>query len=78
MRQPLGKDVKNMNREEMITRSERWDTDNDLDLAGILLTISSVTRRLAKLVLDAAAQEEKGEKRYEYPHRGSNRTPLLL
>lgn len=54
-----------MNREEMITRSERWDTDNDLDLAGILLTISSVTRRLAKLVLDAAAQEEKGEKRYE-------------
>ena len=65
MRQPLGKDGKNMNREEMITRSERWDTDNDLDLAGILLTISSVTRRLAKLVLDAAAQEEKGEKRYE-------------
>ena len=65
MRQPLGKDVKNMNREEMITRSERWDTDNDLDLAGILLTISSVTIRLAKLVLDAAAQEEKGEKRYE-------------
>lgn len=54
-----------MNKEEIVTRSEKWNPDNDLDLAGILLTISTVARRLAKLVLDAAAQETQGGKNYE-------------
>ena len=62
MKQPLGKDVKNMDREELVTRSEKWNPDNDLDLAGILLTISTVARRLAKLVLDAAQEDEGGKR----------------
>ncbi len=38
---------------------DRWDPDNDLDLAGILITISTVARRLAQLLLDNA---QKGGK----------------
>ncbi len=54
-----------MKKEHVVTRNERWNPDIDLSLAGMLLTISAVTRRLAKLVLDASTNEHQGGKRYE-------------
>ncbi len=44
-----------MSNEELRKRVDNWDPDNDLDLAGILLTISTVTKRLAKLLLEQNA-----------------------
>ena len=38
-------------------RTGNWDPDNDIDLAGILITISAIAKRLAKLLLD---NQEKG------------------
>lgn len=44
-----------MSNEELRKKSDSWNPDNDLELAGILLTISSVAKRLAKLLLDLNA-----------------------
>lgn len=46
---------------EVVTSTEHWNPDNDVDLAGILLTISAIAKRLAKLLLDS--QEKGGTKR---------------
>jgi hypothetical protein len=40
-----------------IKRTELWDPDNDIDLAGILITISAIAKRLAKMLLE---HSEKG------------------
>ena len=42
-----------MKKEELLKRTEEWDTDNDIDLAGILITISVAARRLANLLLES-------------------------
>lgn len=42
-----------MKNEQMLKRTDNWDASNDLDLAGILLTISAIAKRLAQLVLDS-------------------------
>ncbi len=44
-----------MSNEELRKKVDNWDPDNDLDLAGILLTISTVAKRLAKLLLEQNA-----------------------
>ncbi len=41
-----------MQKKEIVNRTEGWDPDNDIDLAGILITISAIAKRLAKLLLD--------------------------
>ena len=45
-----------------LTKTDTWDVENDIDLAGILLTISAIAKRLAKLVLDAAQQNNGGNR----------------
>ncbi len=51
-----------MQREEIVRRAEGWDPDDDIDLAGILITISAIAKRLAKMLLE---HNEKGGKRNE-------------
>lgn len=46
-----------------LAKVDSWDTENDMDLAGILLTISTITKRLAKLVLDSAQQNNGGKRK---------------
>lgn len=46
-----------MDKEEIVRRAEGWNPDNDIDLAGILITISAIAKRLAKMLLE---QSEKG------------------
>lgn len=53
-------EVERMQKEQMIKRTDGWDPDNDIDLAGILLTISTIAKRLAKLLL---VDSEKGGKK---------------
>jgi len=50
-----------MRKKELIKRTERWDPENDIDLAGILITISAVTRRLAKMLLESQEEGEEDE-----------------
>lgn len=44
-----------------IVKPDSWDVENDIDLAGILLTISAITKRLAKLLLDSTQQNNGGK-----------------
>lgn len=46
-------------KKEVVTSTEGWNPDNDVDLAGILLTISAIAKRLAKLLLDSKEKEEQ-------------------
>ena len=41
-----------MKNEDIIRRTQEWDPDNDIDLAGILITISAIAKRLAKMLLE--------------------------
>ena len=50
-------EVLQMQKEEIVKRTEGWDPDNDIDLAGILITISAIAKRLAKMLLE---HSEKG------------------
>lgn len=46
-------------KKEVVTSTEHWNPDNDVDLAGILITISAIAKRLAKLLLDSQEKEEQ-------------------
>lgn len=46
-------------KKEVVTSTEGWNPDNDVDLAGILITISAIAKRLAKLLLDSQEKEEQ-------------------
>lgn len=48
---------------EEIVNADSWNTENDMDLVGILLTISAITKRLAKLLLDSTQQNNGGKQR---------------
>lgn len=48
---------------EEIVNADSWNTENDMDLVGILLTISAITKRLAKLLLDSPQQNNGGNQR---------------
>lgn len=48
---------------EEIVNADSWNTENDMDLVGILLTISAITKRLAKLLLDSTQQNNGGNQR---------------
>ena len=48
---------------EEIVKADSWDTGNDMDLVGILLTISAITKRLAKLLLDSTQQNNGGNQK---------------
>ena len=61
MRNTSERQVPDMRKKELIKRTERWDPENDIDLAGILITISAVTRRLAKMLLESQEEGEEDE-----------------
>lgn len=46
-------------KKEIVKCTDNWNPDNDIDLAGILLTISAIAKRLAKLLLDSQEKEEQ-------------------
>ena len=56
----LGKEELHMKTTEIV-KPDSWDVENDIDLAGILLTISAITKRLAKLLLDSTQQNNGGK-----------------
>jgi len=38
---------------ELMPKQDGWNPENDLDLAGILLTISAIAKRLANLLIES-------------------------
>ncbi|WP_155838426.1 hypothetical protein [Butyrivibrio proteoclasticus] len=40
-----------MQNNDLMKKTDSWNPENDLELAGILLTISAIAKRLAKLLL---------------------------